>query len=99
MLWPDGEFFTSSPPTPPDQLEEQSRSAKEALHAEFPEQLRTILGQDLTKDGIDVLHEMLQNKLVMKSVGYMLFDLLWLEVFPEIGDVLECGSVLDILES
>jgi Sorting nexin C terminal/PX domain len=99
MLWPEGEFFTSSPPTPPDELEEQSRSAKEALHAEFPEQLRTILGQDLTKDGIDILHEMLQNKLVMKSVGYMLFDLLWLEVFPEIGDVLECGTVLDILES
>jgi hypothetical protein len=26
----------------------------------------------------------------------MLFDLLWLEVFPEIGDVLECGAALDI---
>lgn len=99
LLWPDGEFFTSSPPTPVEELEEQSRNAKEALHASFPEQLRTILGQELTKDGIDILHEMLQNKVVMKSVGYMLFDLLWLEVFPEIGDVLEGGSVLDILES
>jgi hypothetical protein len=99
LLWPNGEFFTSSPPTPVDELEEQSRKAKKALHASFPEQLRTILGQELTKDGIDILHEMLQNKVVMKSVGYMLFDLLWLEVFPEVGDVLECGLKLDIVDS
>jgi hypothetical protein len=99
LLWPDGEFFTSSPPTPVDKLEEQSRRAKEALHASFPEQLRTVLGQELTKDGIDILHEMLQNKVVMKSVGYMLFDLLWLEVFPEVGDVLECAFVLGIEDS
>jgi hypothetical protein len=98
LLWPEGEFYESAPPTPVEQLEEQSRQAKEALHASFPEQLRAILGQELTKDGLDILHEMLQNRVVMKSVAYMLFDLLWLEVFPEIGDVLECGSVLDILE-
>ena len=98
LLWPKGEFFVSSPPTPVDQLEDQAKSSKQALHAGFPEQLRAILGNELTRDGLDILHEMLQNRVVMKSVAYMLFDLLWLEVFPEIGDVLECGSVLDILD-
>lgn len=98
MIWPDGVFFKSAPPTSQDVLESQSKQAKELLHASFPEQLRAVLGHELTQDGLDLFHEMLQNRVVVKSMAYMLFDLLWLEIFPEIGDVLECGSVLDIHE-
>ena len=47
-----------------------------------------ILGKELTKDGLDVVHEMLQNRVVVTSLFYMLFDLLWIEVFPELRDVL-----------
>lgn len=96
LLWPDGVFFTSSPPTPQEELDRQADKAKEVLHASFPEQVRAILGQELTRDGLDIFHEMLQNRVVVKSMAYMLFDLLWLEVFPEIGDVLVCGAALDI---
>jgi hypothetical protein len=96
LIWPDGVFFESSPPTSAEELAEDSRKAKEVLHASFPEQLRAVLGQELTRDGLDIFHEMLQNRLVVKSLSYMLFDLLWLEVFPEIGDVLDCATVLDI---
>jgi hypothetical protein len=96
LLWPDGVFFKSSPPTPQQTLDEQATKAKEVLHESFPEQVRAILGKELTRDGLDIFHEMLQNRVVVKSMAYMLFDLLWLEVFPEIGDVLVCGAALDI---
>jgi hypothetical protein len=96
LLWPDGVFFQSAPPTSPEELQRQANKAREVLHASFPGELRAILGQELTRDGMDIFHEMLQNRIVVKSMAYMLFDLLWLEVFPEIGDILPCGAALDI---
>lgn len=96
LIWPEGVFFESQPPYTADQLDALVKGSKEALHTSFPEPVRAVLGQDLTQDGLDIFHEMLQNRLVVKSMAYMLFDLLWLEVFPEIGDVLQCGAALDI---
>ena len=96
LLWPNGVFFESAPPWSEEQLVAQAAESKELLHQSFPEQLRAILGQELTRDGLDIFHEMLQNRVVVKSMAYMLFDLLWLEVFPEIGDVLQCGAALDL---
>jgi hypothetical protein len=96
LLWPEGVFFESKPPTSLAELRRQADEAKQCLHSNFPEQVRAILGQELTKDGMDIFHEMLQNRMVVKSMAYMLFDLLWIEIFPEIGDVLQCGEALDI---
>jgi hypothetical protein len=95
LLWPGGVFFTSAPPLTDEELQQQAEQARTLLHENFPEGLRTILGQELTQDGLDIFHEMLQNRLVVKSMAYMLFDLLWLEIFPEIGDVLAGGKALD----
>jgi hypothetical protein len=96
LLWPEGVFFTSSPPWSQEELSAQVTESKQVLHESFPEQLRTVLGKELTKDGLDIFHEMLQNRVVVKSMAYMLLDLLWVEVFPEIGDVLQCSSALDL---
>jgi len=95
-LWPDGVFFESKPPLTPEQQRAASDKARKLLHENFPEQLRTVLGGELTSDGIDVLHEMLQHRLVVKSMFYMLFDLLWEEVFPEMKDILSGGDALNI---
>jgi Sorting nexin C terminal len=95
MLWPNGKFFESTPPLSPEEIQAQVDQAKELLHGNFPDQVRAILGSELTRDGLDIFHEMLQNRLVVKSMAYMLFDHLWLEVFPEIGDVLSCGAAID----
>ena len=95
ILWPNGTFFETSPPQSPEEIQVQSQNAKELLHGSFPDQVRAILGSELTRDGLDIFHEMLQNRLVVKSMAYMLFDHLWLEVFPEIGDVLSCGAAID----
>ena len=95
-LWPDGVSFESKPPLTPEQQKAAADKSRGLLHAGFPDQLRAVLGQDLTRDGLDVLHEMLQNRMVVKSMFYMLFDLLWQDVFPEIKDVLSCGESLDI---
>ena len=97
-LWPDGVFYTAAPPQTKEELDEERDKAKRMLHESFPDQVRTVLGQELTRDGLDILHEMLQNRVVVKSMSYMLFDMIWLEVFPEIGDVLECAAALDIVE-
>lgn len=96
ILWPDGIFFVSKPPTPEEELQRQAQKSKELLHSSFPDQVRTILGQELTRDGIEIFHEMLQNRIVVKSMAYMFFDLLWVEVFPELGDVMPGGAALDI---
>jgi hypothetical protein len=79
-----------------DELSAQKQNAKDVLHSSFPDALRAVLGQELTKDGVNVLHEMFQNRIVVKSLFYQLFDLLWLEVFPEIADVLQGGAALDV---
>lgn len=96
MIWPEGVFFTSSPPTPLEELKYQENKAKEILHSSIPSEFRAILGQELTRDGMDIFHEMLQNRLVVKSMFYMMFDLLWIECFPELGDILTGGDALDI---
>jgi Sorting nexin C terminal/PX domain len=96
ILWPGGIFFSSSPPVSVEELKRQAKHARDVLHTSFPNEVRAILGQELTRDGMEIFHEMLQNRMVVKSMAYMLFDLLWLEVFPEIGDILSGGSALDI---
>ncbi len=95
LIWPEGVIFTSSPPLTLKEQEELRAKSEKLLHQVFPDQLSTVLGQDNTDNGIVILHEMLQNRVVLKSMCYMMMDALWLEVFPEIGDVLTCSSVLD----
>lgn len=92
MIFPDGVFCEFSPPTPEEELQRLAREAKQLLPKAFPDQLRSVLGPEIVQGGLDMLHEMLQNRLVLKSMAYMLFDLLWLEVFPELHDILT-GSV------
>jgi hypothetical protein len=96
LLWPDGVFFESAPAYSQEKLDALAAESKQVLHDSFPEQVRVILGNELTEDGMDIFHEMLQNRVVVRSMSYMMFDLFWLEVFPEIGDVLQCGAALDI---
>ena len=94
IVWPDGVFFKSAPPLTEAQLAEQRDKCRALLHEKFPDALRAILGQELASDGVNVLHEMLQDRQAVKSLAYTLFDHFWLEVFPELGDVLDCGTAL-----
>lgn len=96
LLWPDGVWMTSAPQLTKEEENQLFDTCREKLHEIFPDQIRSILGRELTRDGLNMLHEMLQNRLVVKSLFYMLFDLLWIEIFPELRDVLTCASVLDI---
>ena len=96
ILWPDGVWMTPPPPFTHEQEADLRKYSREGLHRVFPDQIRVVLGEELTRDGLDLVHEMLQNRVVLKSLFYMLFDLLWIEVFPELRDVLTCASALDI---
>ncbi len=96
ILWPDGCWLIPRPVLTPHEEVALAEKSCQVLHESFPEQLRAILGKELTRDGLDIFHEMLQNRLVVKSLFYMLFDLLWIEVFPELRDALPCASALDI---
>ena len=88
QLFPDGVFCEFSPPTPEEELQRLAQEAKQSLPKAFPDQMRSVLGPEIVQGGLDMLHEMLQNRVVLKSMAYMLFDLLWLEVFPELHDIL-----------
>eukprot|EP00978_Attheya_sp_CCMP212_P009549 scaffold22590_cov46-Attheya_sp.AAC.4 len=92
ICWPGGVFFTSAPPLTKAEQETLSQETKDKLYQSFPDQLRTVLGQEIADDGIDVLHEMLQNRLVLKSMAYMMLDEVWLELFPELNDGFLTGA-------
>jgi len=96
ILWPDGCWLVPRPVLNAEEEAALQEDSRQKLHETFPDQVRTILGKDLARDGLDMFHEMLQNRLVVKSLFYMLFDLIWIELFPELRDALPCASALDI---
>ena len=95
IIWPGGVIFISKPELSLTEKEELKLKSAKLLHRAFPDQLSALLGQENTDNGIEILHEMLQNRVVLKSIAYMMTDALWLEIFPEIDDFLTCSSVLD----
>ena len=94
-IWPNRVIYSASPEQTIEEKRELMTKASVLLHRAFPDQLSTILGQENTDLGIDILHEMLQNRVVLKSILYMMMDAVWLEVFPEIGDIVTCSKILD----
>lgn len=94
MLWPNGVFMSGAVPLTAEEQEELSQRAKSELPKAFPDQLRSVLGQEIVQGGMDMLHEMLQNRVILKSMFYMMFDMLWLEAFPELQDVLTGSTAL-----
>ncbi|KAL3920500.1 MAG: hypothetical protein SGILL_003233, partial [Bacillariaceae sp.] len=96
LLWPDGVWMKPRPLLTKEEEDNLRTESLAKLHSEFPDRFRKILGKELTKEGLDMIHEMLQNKLVVKSMFYMLFDLIWIEILPELRDSLPCASALDL---
>ena len=96
ILWPDGIFFDSAPPQSPEDLKAQEEQAKLLLLAMFPEQMRAVLSEDIAMDGIGILHEMLQNRVVLRSMSYMLMDEVYASIFPALNDVVTGCSAVDV---
>ena len=96
ILWPDGVFMKPAPLLTPEEEQLLRIKAKAKLQEGFPDQFRKLLGKEMTEEGLNMIHEMLQNKVIVKSLFYMLLDLLWIEVFPELRDTLPCASALDL---
>ena len=89
-LWPEGIWYTPGPSLNADQQRQLEDDSREKLKQFLPDQVRqikSVLGDDFDK-GIDTLHEIIQNKVVLKTLTYTLLDLLLLELFPEIEDEL-----------
>ena len=87
-LWPNGVWYTPSPSLTKEEkksLEQESRNVIDKLLPDQVHQVKSVLGDEFDK-GIDTLHEMVQNRVVLKSLLYTLLDLLLLEIFPELKD-------------
>jgi hypothetical protein len=95
LIWPNGVLFTSAPPLSKEESEALANKSKILLQEAFPEQLATVLGNEITESGLNMIHEMLQNRLVLKSICYMMYDELINEITPEMGDILTSHQVLD----
>ena len=93
MFWPNDVFYKKEPPTSDEESTNLKRESKKMIEKCFPDQLRTVLGRH-TDDGLDMLHEMLQNRMVLRSMGYMILDLVLSEVFPELNDFVTCAESL-----
>ncbi len=94
MFWPNGVFYTKGPDLTEDEQLDLKRNSKKILEKMFPDQLKTVLGKH-TDEGLDMLHEMLQNRVVLKSMAYMIMDLVWAEIFPELGDFVTGAEILE----
>lgn len=94
MFWPNGVFYTRGPDLTEREQSELKINSKKILVRALPLQLKTVLGRH-SDEGLDLLHEMLQNRLVLKSIAYMLLDLVWAEVFPELIDFTTGAGCLD----
>ena len=94
-LWPNGVWYTAKPPMTQEEKDTLEARSKDKLFEVFPDQIKTVLGQELSHDGLSVLHEMFQNRVVVKSLGYMIMDMVWLEIFPELDDILSGTEALD----
>jgi len=88
LIWPKGVIYQSNGDLTRREKLKLKSEAKSVLHKSFPDQLKAVLGHQSTENGLDLLHEMLQNRLVLKSMAYMMIDALLLEIFPEIGDII-----------
>lgn len=85
MFWPNDVFYKKELLVSEEESTNLKRDSKKMIEKIFPDQLRTVLGKH-TDDGLDMLHEMLQNRMVLKSMAYMILDLVWVELFPELND-------------
>ena len=94
-IWPGGVLFESAPELSQREKAELENKSKSCIHNCFPDQLKHVLGSEITNEGLDLLHEMFQNRIVLKSMMYMMFDTILLEMFPELDDILTCSEVLD----
>jgi len=88
LIWPGGVIFQKAPELTKLEKQKLKSDAKQLLHDSFPDQLRAVLGHESTENGVDFINEMLQNRVVLKSMAYMMMDTLLLEMFPELGDIL-----------
>ena len=94
-MWPNGVIFTSATPLTPEESRDVAKKSRILLQEKFPDQLQAVLGTDITENGLDLFHEMLNNRLVLKSMIYMMADTLLLEAFPEMRDILTCAQSLN----
>ena len=94
MFWPNGIFYTKAPDFTEEEQLDLKRNSKKILEKMLPDQLKTVLGKH-TEEGLDILHEMLQNRVVLKSMAYMIMDLVWAEIFPELGDFVTGAESLE----
>jgi len=94
MFWPNGVFYTKGPDLTEQEKSDLKTNCKKILETSLPDQLKTVLGKH-TEEGLDILHEMLQNRLVLKSMAYMLLDVVWGEIFPELSDFVTGSECLD----
>eukprot|EP00571_Detonula_confervacea_P005255 CAMPEP_0172330712 /NCGR_PEP_ID=MMETSP1058-20130122/61546_1 /TAXON_ID=83371 /ORGANISM="Detonula confervacea, Strain CCMP 353" /LENGTH=1862 /DNA_ID=CAMNT_0013047939 /DNA_START=683 /DNA_END=6271 /DNA_ORIENTATION=- len=94
MFWPNGVFYKKGSPMTEEEIFDLKRNSKKMLEKMFPDQLRTVLGKH-TDEGLDMLHEMLQNRLVLKSMAYMIMDFVWVELFPEMSDFVTGAECLE----
>ncbi|KAL3808580.1 hypothetical protein ACHAXA_004035 [Cyclostephanos tholiformis] len=93
LFWPNDVFYKKAPLVSDDESTKLKCESKKMIKKCFPDQLRTVLGKH-TDNGLDMLHEMLQNRMVLKSMAYMMLDLVLAEVFPELNDFVTCAESL-----
>jgi len=87
LVWPDGEMRDAAEPDDDLARAEHIRAAAElrdTLAAAIPASLASLVGSAAADDAVVKLHDLLLCPIQLRSLAYTLFDLMLVEVFPEL---------------
>ncbi|CAI2352059.1 unnamed protein product [Caenorhabditis sp. 36 PRJEB53466] len=81
-FWPDGELAGEYVPKPPEFHHKTRILAKTLMLSSLPDELRIILGTNVSYKGINTISEAFQNKQLNRRLLYVLLERLLIKVFP-----------------
>ncbi|EFP03945.1 hypothetical protein GCK72_011945 [Caenorhabditis remanei] len=81
-MWPNGELAADYVEKPPEFHHRTRLLAKTLMLSSLPDELRIILGANVSYKGIDTISEAFQNKNLNRRLLYVLLERLLIKVFP-----------------
>ncbi|EGT42052.1 hypothetical protein CAEBREN_07883 [Caenorhabditis brenneri] len=81
-MWPNGELATDYVERPPEFHHKARLLAKTLMMSSLPDELRIILGANVSYKGINTISEAFQNKHLNRRLLYVIFERLLIKVFP-----------------
>ena len=95
LLWPDGNWMVPAPPYTLRDKVELAETVQANLDSLIPDTLTSVVGDELAGNAAQLLFEVFQNPLLLRSISYQLLDLILLEVYEDLTIDLDAMNSVD----